>query len=115
VSGALAKYTKISFDSNILNMFPTYNVEPGGAFLRTTPGAYPGTNGECRRSIRLNALREAMDDYRALQLYEARYGKDAAKALILEGTDGKFSFLEYPNDAQYLIDLREKIAKALDC
>ena len=74
---------------------------------------YPGTDGTAWSTIRLNALREAMDDIRALQLYEAKFGRAAAEALILEDTDGTLTFKHYPTDPMYLIRLREKIAAAL--
>ena len=73
---------------------------------------YPSPDGTAWPSLRLNALREAMDDIRALQLYESRFGREAAEALIMEGTDGTFTFTEYPTDPLYLINLREKIASA---
>lgn len=79
----------------------------GDAFL-----VYPGSDGTAWPSIRLNALREAMDDIRALQLYEAKFGREAAESLILEGTDGTFTFTHYPTDPLYLPNLREKIAAA---
>jgi hypothetical protein len=79
----------------------------GDAFL-----VYPGSDGCAWPSLRLNALREAMDDIRALQLYEAKFGREAAEALILEGTDGTFTFTHYPTDPLYLPNLREKIAAA---
>jgi len=74
---------------------------------------YPGTDGKAWESLRLNALREAMDDIRALTLYEERFGREATERLILEGTDGRLDFTHYPTDPAYLITLREKIAAAL--
>lgn len=85
-----------------------YFMPTGDSFL-----VYPGEDGEAWESLRLNALREAMDDIRALRLYEERFGRDAAKALILEGFDGEFTFMNYPQGAEYLLNLREKIANAL--
>ena len=92
-----------------------YGYPDGGYF---TPAGdcflvYPGTNGEAWESIRINALREAMDDIRALRLYEAKFGREAAKKLVLEGTDGTFDFCHYPTDPNYLINLRERIAKEI--
>lgn len=84
-----------------------YFTPSGDAFL-----VYPGSDGCAWPSLRLNALREAMDDIRALQLYEAKFGREAAEALILEGTDGTFTFTHYPTDPLYLPNLREKIAAA---
>ena len=73
---------------------------------------YPGRDGEAMGSIRLNAMREAVDDMRALSLYEEKFGREAAEKLIYEGVEGKIDFSDYPQGADYLLDLREKIAKA---
>ncbi len=71
---------------------------------------YPGSNGEAWESLRLNAMREAMDDMRALELCESLYGREYTERLILEDTDGSLTFAHYPKDGEYLIRLREKIA-----
>lgn len=82
---------------------------PGGnSFL-----VYPGADGTAWESIRLNALREAMDDMRALRLYEDKFGREATERLILEDTDGILTFEHYPTDPAYLPNLREKIVRAL--
>lgn len=88
---------------------------PDGGFF--TPSGdcflvYPGTDGTAWESIRLNALREAMDDIRAIRLYEEKFGRAATEALLLEDTDGELTFTHYPTDSAYLIGLREKIAQA---
>lgn len=105
---------------NFYNTRHSYSVldpygNPDGSFF--TPSGdcflvYPGTDGTAWPSLRLNALREAMDDIRALQLYESRFGREAAKALVMEDTDGTFTFTHYPTDPLYLPNLREKIAAA---
>ncbi|MBQ2724533.1 MAG: DUF4091 domain-containing protein [Clostridia bacterium] len=85
-----------------------YFTPSGDCFL-----VYPGTDGKAWPSIRLNALREAMDDIRALRLYEEKFGREAAEKLILEDTDGSLTFTHYPTEPAYLTNLREKIAAAL--
>ena len=84
-----------------------YFTPSGDCFL-----VYPGTDGNAWESLRLNALREGVDDIRALKLYESKFGKEATEQLILEGPDGEFTFTHYPQGREYLADLREKIAKA---
>ena len=91
-----------------------YGNTDGGYF---TPGGdcflvYPGQDETAWESLRINAMREAMDDVRALRLYEKKFGREAAIALVMEGTDGELSFTHYPSDSEYLLNLREKIAKA---
>lgn len=85
----------------------SYFTPAGDCFL-----VYPGTDGTAWESMRLNALREAIDDMRALRLYESRFGRDAAKQLVMEGTDGTLDFVHYPTDPAYLTTLRERIAEA---
>ena len=68
---------------------------------------YPDTDGKALESLRLNALREAVDDMRALSLYEEKFGKEKALELI-----GDLDFKNYPKTDEYLINLRETIAKA---
>lgn len=84
-----------------------YFTPAGDEFL-----VYPGTDGEAWESLRLNAMREAMDDIRALQLYEAHFGREAAEKLVMEHTGGVLTFKEYPQGQDYLLQLREKIASA---
>ena len=89
-----------------------YGYPDGGYF---TPSGdcflvYPGTDGEAWESLRLNALREAMDDMRALKLYEERFGREATEKLIMENAGDSLTFKEYPTDKKYLIELRERIA-----
>ncbi|MBR6768276.1 MAG: DUF4091 domain-containing protein [Clostridia bacterium] len=84
-----------------------YFTPSGDCFL-----VYPGMDGNAWESMRLNALREAVDDMRALSLYEEKFGREAAEKLLLEDVDGQLTFKEYPQDRAFLINLREKIAKA---
>ena len=86
-----------------------YFTPSGDCFL-----VYPGHNGEAWESLRLNAMREAMDDIRALRLYEKAFGKEATKELIMRDINGEFDFTHYPTAPDYLINLRERIADALD-
>ncbi|MBQ4592475.1 MAG: DUF4091 domain-containing protein [Clostridia bacterium] len=105
---------------NFYNTRHSYSVldpyaNPDGSYFNPAGDCflvYPGTDGTAWPSLRLNALREAVDDIRALRLYEEKFGREAAEALILEGTDGTFSFTHYPTDPMYLTNLREKIAAA---
>lgn len=98
--------TKYSYDA--LDPFGDstgeYFVASGDAYL-----VYPGDDGEAWSSLRLNALREAVEDIRALKLYESKYGREATVALIMEGTDGSMTFTHYPEAPDYIPSLREKI------
>jgi len=80
----------------------SYFTPSGDCFL-----VYPAPDGNVFESIRLNALREAVDDMRALSLYEEKFGREKALALV-----GDMTFKEYPTTDEYFINLRETIAKA---
>ncbi len=86
-----------------------YFVSSGDTYL-----VYPGNDGDAWGSLRLNAMREAMEDIRALKLYESRFGREATHALVMEGTDGVLDFLHYPQSAEYITELREKIYRAME-
>jgi hypothetical protein len=86
-----------------------YWAASGDCFL-----VYPGDGEEAWESIRLNAMREAMDDLRALELCESLLGREVTEKLILEGTDGELTYDHYPREASYLLNLREKVALAIE-
>ena len=75
---------------------------------------YPGTDDTVWETMRLNAMREAMDDIRALQLAEEILGREKTEALIAEGLSEPLTFFRYPKDADYLLDLRERILLATE-
>ena len=80
----------------------------GDAFL-----VYPGEDGKPEESIRLMAMNEALQDYRALKLLEAKIGKTAVIELLEEGLAEPVTFFEYPKSQEYLIMLRRKINSIL--
>ena len=86
-----------------------YFAPSGDGFL-----VYPGTDGEVWASVRLNAMREAVDDIRALELCEKLCGGELTEKLIAEDTDEELTFKNYPRNNDYLITLREKVANAIE-
>lgn len=90
--------------------------DPSGDFFSPSGDTflvYPGENGEVWESLRLNAMREAMEDIRALELYERRFGREAAEALIREIAGMEITVKEYPRSAEFLLTLRRRIAEAV--
>jgi len=75
---------------------------------------YPGKDGKALESIRLNALREAMDDIRALQLCEELYGREYTVKLIDDTAGMDLTFYDYPKTPDFLLKLRDKIALAIE-
>ncbi len=85
-----------------------YFAASGDAYL-----VYPGKHGVPEASIRLMQMRDAFQDIRALQLAEKLYGRDYVLGLIDEGLDTPLTLSEYPKDAEYILNLRERINKAI--
>ena len=81
----------------------------GDAFL-----VYPDHDGTPMESLRLNALREAVDDMRALDLLASRRGRDYVISLIRDLCDGTLpSFESYPASNSFLLALRDRINEEL--
>lgn len=75
----------------------------GDSFL-----VYPGEGGPIE-SIRLEVMREALQDLRALQLAETLCGRERVLAELEAGLDAPITFSSYPTDAAWLLGLRERI------
>lgn len=69
---------------------------------------YPGPNGEAYSSIHQVIFHEGIQDMRALQLCESLYGKEAVMEVLEEGIE-PITFKRYPQDADYLLNLRRRI------
>ncbi len=76
---------------------------------------YPGADGNPISSIRAEVQDDALLDLRALRLLENLAGRDFTTGLILEtaGMDS-MTFKDYPRNDAFLLDLREKIAAAIE-
>lgn len=74
---------------------------------------YPGENGDAWESLRLNAMREAMEDMRMLSLCETLRGRDFTEALLRETAGEDISFHTLPRQSFYA-ELRDRIAAALE-
>lgn len=73
---------------------------------------YPGTQGEAWESLRLNTMREAMEDLRMLSLCEELRGRDFTEALLREVAGEAVTFRTLPKDDFYT-ELRERVAEAI--
>ena len=80
----------------------------GDAFL-----VYPGEDGTPWESLRLCAIREAMEDIRALELCESVHGRDFVESLVRRVAGGELDFFNYPISAEFFEKLREEIYKAV--
>lgn len=83
-----------------------YAFPSGDAFL-----VYPGENNEPYSSIRAEVQRQALDDLRALTLFEKRIGREKVLEIIKEGWEGEPSFENYPHQDDYVKKLRERMTE----
>lgn len=76
---------------------------------------YPGENGQVLSSLRAEVQDDALVDMRALQKLEDLTDAEFVRKLIYEdaGMD-VMTFTNYPTSAEYLLNLREKVAAEID-
>lgn len=60
-------------------------------------------------SLRLHAMRGAMEDIRMLELYESRFGRKRTKAMLLELAGGVLNFREYPQEERFFQKLTARV------
>ena len=77
-----------------------------------TFSVYPAEDGTAYESLRILLFHDAIQDMRALKLLESLYGKEYAVNLIEEGIE-PITFKNYPRNADYLLNIREKINAAI--
>ena len=78
--------------------------QAGDAFL-----VFPGVDGKPEDSLRMMALNEGFQDYRALVKYEEKVGRAEVIALIERLFGDKLSMENYPTSYKYIEDLRKTI------
>ena len=87
-----------------------YAFASGDAFL-----VYPGDNGEPLDSIRAEVQDEGLTDLRALKMLESLTDKKYVESIIYETLPYKtMNFKDYPRDAKWLLNLREKVAEEIE-
>lgn len=87
-----------------------YGFPSGDPFL-----VYPGENGQVWSSIRAEVQDDALLDLRALQKLEQLAGRKVVESLIYKTARMRsMTFTDYPRDAEFLLELREKIAREIE-
>lgn len=84
-----------------LNTDANYAFASGDAFL-----VYPGEEGPIE-SIRLEVVREAFQDVRALELLENYYGKAYVKEELEKQAIKPITFTDYPKETEWILSMRE--------
>ena len=96
----------ISHIDPFFNTHASYAFPSGDAFL-----VYPGPDEKPMSSIRAQVQREALDDLNALTTLESVVGRERVVALIMENAEEPFDFEHYPHLADYILQLRERMAE----
>lgn len=82
----------------------------GDAFL-----VYPGERDEPWESLRLNAMREAMEDIRTLELCEQRCGREATERAVREANGGReLTFTDWPDDPAFFHALHRRLIDLIE-
>lgn len=100
------------FSKAVINPFEV--TDAGGKFQSGDSFVvYPDKGGQPIDSLRLHVFYDAFQDMRALQLLESKIGYEKTMAIVEEGLDNPISFTEYPHDARWLENVRERINQAI--
>lgn len=87
-----------------------YAFPSGDSFL-----VYPGKDGQPLSSLRAEVQDDALIDLRALRKLESLTDADFVRKLIYEDAGMEvMTFTEYPKRAEYLLNLREKVAAEIN-
>ena len=73
---------------------------------------YPGKDGRPLESMRMMVTAQAMDDLRAMRLLESLKGRDFVMAILEDGVE-PITFDSYPRSADYILNTRERINRAI--
>lgn len=86
-----------------------YSFPSGDSFL-----VYPSEEGTAYSSIRGEVLYDAFIDYAALCYLESLTSREEVLKLILCDRTEAFTFFEYPKEADYLLNLRQRVCEHIE-
>jgi hypothetical protein len=99
-------YSKHSVNQNL---DPYKDTDAGKSFCGGDPFmVYPGENGPVD-SIHYEVFRDALQDFRALRLLETAIGRRTVINMLEEALGYELKMTEYPRDASWLLNMRERI------
>lgn len=75
---------------------------------------YPGEDGKPEESLRAVVFAQALQDIRALELLESLTDREHVMQLVEGGLDAPLTFTEYPHQAAYLLELRQRVNEEID-
>lgn len=88
--------------------------DAGGAFYSGDSFVvYPAKDGTPYNSLRLHVFFDALQDMRALQLLESKVGREKTIQILEADTEKPITFSEYPHSAKWLLDMRDRVNRAI--
>lgn len=100
------------FSKAVINPFEVTDAngkfQSGDSFV-----VYPGEGGIPLDSLRLHVFYDAFQDMMALKLLESKIGYEKTLALVEDGLEKPLTFSEYPHDAGWLENVRERVNEAI--
>ena len=103
------------------SQYSKYEIDPfkvtdaGGSFPSGDSFVvYPGKDGTPLNSLRHKVFAEAIQDLRALRLLESKTNRKYVVELIEKGLDTPLNFKNYPQQQQWLLDLRKRVNEAIE-
>lgn len=75
---------------------------------------YPAPDGTAYASLRLKVFYDAVQDFEALRLLEAKIGREQTLEILNKGLEKPLSAEEYPHSEKWLIEKRREINKLLE-
>jgi len=104
-------YTQLSRRTDIDPWFVT---DAGGGFLGGDSFlVYPGAGGKPVSSLHYEVFNEALQDLRLLQTLEKKIGRDEVMKIVNAGLARPLAMTDYPQNAEWLLDLHERILAAM--
>ncbi len=102
--------------------FTQHSCEPLNPYMCTDGGCwvpagdtfsvYPADDGTAYETIHLLGFTAALNDLRAMELAESLCGRDAVMAILEDGIE-PITFDKYPQEQEYILNMREKINKLI--
>lgn len=93
---------------------PYRSTDADGAFPSGDPFlVYPGKDGKPVDSIRSMLMEKAMADLRAMRCLEKLTDRETVLQCLMEKENGEITFRSYPQNMEYLEEVRERIHEAI--
>ncbi len=107
-------YNFYNLQYSIRDIDPYVITDAGGGFPSGDSFfVYPAIDGSVLESLRLKVFYDGFQDIMALRLLENKIGREKVIEIIEKELPGPLTFFEYPREAEWILETREKINKLI--